>query len=58
MINPWESEQWHISHLNFQPEVRAALQYPDQVILSDKGHAMQNLSKKRRKLKKKSMSLR
>ncbi len=35
MINPWESEQWHISHLNFQPEVRAALQYPDQVIVSD-----------------------
>jgi len=35
MERPWESENWHISHLNFVPEVRAALMLPPKVIVSD-----------------------
>jgi hypothetical protein len=31
----WESEKWHVSPLNFVPEVRATLQLPEKVIMSD-----------------------
>jgi len=35
MKGPWETEKWHISHLNFIPEVQATLQIPGSVLVSD-----------------------
>jgi isopropylmalate/homocitrate/citramalate synthase len=35
MKGPWEAEKWHISHLNFLPEVQSQLQLPQNVIVSD-----------------------
>ncbi len=35
MKGPWETEKWHISHLNFLPEVQSQLQLPQNVIVSD-----------------------
>jgi isopropylmalate/homocitrate/citramalate synthase len=35
MDRTWETEKWHISHLNFVPEVQNLLQVPQTVIFSD-----------------------
>ena len=32
---PWHTEQWHVSYLNFLPEVRECLNFPKEVIISD-----------------------
>ncbi len=35
MEKPWQSETWHVSPLNFIPEIRDSLRIPESVIVSD-----------------------
>ena len=35
MKEPWATDQWHISFLNFLPEVRENFHFPKEVIISD-----------------------
>ncbi len=35
MKQPWATDQWHISHLNFHPEVRETFNPPSEVVISD-----------------------
>lgn len=35
MKEPWITDQWHVSYLNFLPEVKETLNLPQEVILSD-----------------------
>jgi isopropylmalate/homocitrate/citramalate synthase len=35
MKEPWATDQWHVSFLNFLPEVRESFHFPKEVIISD-----------------------
>jgi isopropylmalate/homocitrate/citramalate synthase len=35
MEKPWVTDQWHVSYLNFLPEVTESFNFPKEVIISD-----------------------
>lgn len=35
MKEPWATDEWHVSYLNFLPEVREGLHLPEEILISD-----------------------